>query len=136
RIVFATASDQHAVRAFEVNALDYLIKPIRPQRLADALRRVVTLAAEPRAPAPPSPAMEANDLIYLKTGSGASRFVPLAQIAAIESNENYSEARLGDGTRLFVRRTMKSWEETLPASHFVRVHRSTIVNLARYRGSD
>jgi two-component system LytT family response regulator len=134
RIIFATASDEHALRAFEVNALDYLLKPMRPQRLAETLRRVLG-SSETTMP-PPARPMSPGDLIYLKTGSGISRFVTLAEIAAIESDENYSEAYLGDGTRLFVRRTMKSWEEILPASHFVRVHRSTIINLARYRGAD
>ncbi len=136
RIIFVTAFDQHAVRAFEVNALDFLIKPARPQRLAEALRR---LALPPPAhdPAPSAhPALAPGDLIHLKIGNGTTRFVALADIAAIESNENYSTAHLGDGTRLLVRRTMKIWEDTLPASHFVRVHRGTIVNLARYRGSD
>ncbi len=145
RIIFATAFDQFAVRAFEVNALDYLIKPVRPQRLAEALRRLDGPPFESPAshPAPPAlvslpalPALAPDDLVYLKTGNGTSRFVALADIAAVASNENYSETHLGDGSRLFVRRTMKSWEDTLPATHFVRVHRGTIINLARYRGSD
>jgi two-component system LytT family response regulator len=146
-IVFVTASDQHAVRAFEVNALDYLIKPVRPQRLAETLQRLAPPPRESRglpssasetAPAEPPPtlALAPDDLVYLKTGNGTSRFVALADIVTIESNENYSEARLGDGTRLFVRRTMKSWEDALPATHFVRVHRSTIINVAHYRGAD
>jgi two-component system LytT family response regulator len=62
--------------------------------------------------------------------------VALRDIAAVEADENYAMVCLGDGGRLLVRRTLKTWEETLPASHFVRVHRGTIVNLARYRGSD
>ena len=136
RVIFVTAFDQHAVRAFEVNALDYLIKPVRPQRLAEALRRLAAPAPVAEAATTPLPALAPDDLVHLKIGNGSTRFVALADIAAIESNENYSEAYLGDGTRLFVRRTMKCWEDTLPASHFVRVHRSTIVNLARYRGSD
>lgn len=135
-VVFVTAFDEHAVRAFEVNALDYLIKPVRPQRLADALRRIASHRPDPAASAAPVRALAPDDLVHLKIGNGSTRFVALADIAVIESNENYSEAYLGDGTRLFVRRTMKCWEDTLPASHFVRVHRSTIINLARYRGSD
>ncbi|MFZ5497250.1 MAG: LytR/AlgR family response regulator transcription factor [Verrucomicrobiota bacterium] len=136
RIVFITASDQYAVRAFEVNALDYLIKPIRPQRLAEALRRCSGTPFEPPASAPPVPALTPGDSVYLKLGNGTSRFVALADIAAVVSNENYSEVHLGDSTRHLVRRTMKSWEDMLPATHFVRVHRTTIVNLARYRGAD
>jgi two-component system LytT family response regulator len=135
RVIFVTAFDQFAARAFEVNALDYLIKPVRPQRLEDALRRVTVPPPEPTASATPAAALTPSDLTYLKMGNGTTRFVALADLALIASNENYSEAHLGDGTRLFVRRTMKSWEESLPATHFVRVHRTAIVNLARYRGS-
>lgn len=131
RIIFITASDQHAVRAFEVNALDYLIKPIRPERLENALRRLAGAAS-----ASPPPAMTPADSVYLRIGNGTSRFVALADLALIVSNENYSEAHLGDGTRLLVRRTMKAWEDALPATHFVRVHRTAIVNLTRYRGAD
>lgn len=133
RIIFVTAFDQHAVRAFEVNALDYLIKPVRPQRLAEALRRH---SAPPVGPAPAGPVLAPGDHVHLRMGNGTSRFVALADIAAIASNENYSEAHLAGGTRLLVRRTMKSWEDALPATHFVRVHRTTIINLARYRGAD
>lgn len=138
RIIFITASDQHAVRAFEVNALDYLMKPIRPQRLAETLRRLVSATAgpaQPEAAAPPA-ALQPGDSVYLRIGNGTSRFVPLADIAAITANENYSDTLLANGKRLLVRRTMKTWEDTLPAAQFVRVHRGTIVNLDRYRGAD
>lgn len=136
RIVFVTAFDHHAVRAFEVNALDYLIKPVRPQRLAAAIRRHFAPPIVPFSSVPPVPAMTPGDFIHLGMGNGTSRFVALADLAAVTSNENYSEAYLGGGVRFLVRRTMKSWEDALPASHFVRVHRTTIVNLARYRGAD
>jgi two-component system LytT family response regulator len=136
RVIFVTAFDQFAVRAFEVNALDYLIKPVRPQRFDEALRRLAVPPAEPPASLVSLPALAPGDLVYLKTGNGTSRFVALAHIAMIASDENYSEVHLADDTRLFVRRTMKSWEDTLPATHFVRVHRSAIINLARYRGAD
>jgi two-component system LytT family response regulator len=135
RIIFVTAFDQYAVRAFEVNALDYLIKPVRPQRLAEALRRIAT-PPEPHPPAASLPALAPDDLVHLKSGNGTTRFVALPDIAAIDACENYTTVHLGDGNRLLVRRTMKTWEETLPASHFVRVHRGTIVNLSRYRGAD
>jgi two-component system, LytTR family, response regulator len=136
RIVFVTAFDQHAFRAFEINALDYLIKPVRPQRLAESLRRLAALPPESLASPPALPALAPDDHVYLKIGNGTTRFLALADLVAVESDENYSTVYLGDGSRLFVRRTMKTWEDTLPASHFVRVHRSMIVNLARYRGSD
>lgn len=130
RIIFVTAFDQFAARAFDINALDYLVKPVRPERLARALQRVAIPPA-----APPAAVLAPGDLVYLKTGNGTSRFIPLDQIAAIEADENYSLAHLAGGQRLQVRRTMKAWEDSLPPAHFVRVHRSTIINLARYRGA-
>ena len=132
-IIFVTAFSQYAVRAFEVNALDFLVKPITAVRLAEALRRIGSNTAEP---APANRNLLLTDLVHLKIGNGTTRFVALADIADIESDENYTTVRLGDSTRLLVRRTLKAWEEALPAAHFVRVHRTTIVNLARYRGSD
>jgi two-component system LytT family response regulator len=136
QVIFVTAHDEFALRAFEVNALDYLIKPVRPQRLAEALRRHSAPPVGAPAAGPAAPALAPGDHVYLRMGNGTSRFVALGDIAAIGSNENYSEAHLAGGTRLLVRRTMKAWEDTLPAAHFVRVHRTTIINLARYRGAD
>ena len=136
KIIFVTAFDRFAARAFEVNALDYLIKPVRPSRLAEALRRLTVVSPDSRSPLIVPAVLAPDDLVHLKCGNGATRFVALPDIAAIESCENYSTVQLGDGTQLLVRRTMKVWEETLPATHFVRVHRGTIVNLSRYRGAD
>jgi two-component system LytT family response regulator len=135
RIIFVTAFDAYAARAFEVNALDYLLKPVRPERLAEALRRIAGVPARPE-PRTPLPTLEPDDVAHLKIDNGTARFVALRDIAAVEADENYTLVCLADGARLLVRRTLKTWEQTLPASHFVRVHRGTIVNLARYRRSD
>ncbi len=131
RVIFVTAFDQHALRAFEVNAVGYLVKPVRPERLADSLRQFA--GAEPT---PPTVALRPDDLVHLKTGAGTTRFVPLAAIALVRSCENYSEVFLADGTHHLVRQTMKAWEERLPTSHFVRVHREAIVGLTHYLGSE
>ncbi len=133
RIIFVTAHSHYAVRAFEVNALDYLVKPIAAARLEAALRRAATNAVDP---APATPSLIPTDLVHLKIGNGTTRFVALADIVDIESDENYSTVRLGNGSHVLVRRTLKAWEDALPAAQFVRVHRTTIVNLARYRGAD
>lgn len=134
RIIFVTAYDRFALRAFEVNALDYLLKPVRPDRLAAAVQRLLTPGAEAApngsGPAEPVPALlQPDDCVYLKTDTRA-RLVPLAQISAIFSNENYSDVQLRTGERFLTRRTMKAWEDTLPATHFMRVHRQALVNLA------
>lgn len=151
RIIFVTAYDQHALRAFQVNALDYLLKPVDPARLAESLRRVASPSAvdhqratpssslvAPDAPlASPPPPLNVADRVLVKLGAGNERFLPLADIRTISSAENYSELLVGaDGERLFVRKTMKAWEEILPAAQFVRVHRQTIVNVQHVRDVD
>jgi two-component system LytT family response regulator len=141
RVVFVTAYDTHALRAFEINALDYLLKPVAPARLAEALRRLAAPAAgdEAAAELPAGPALRLDDTVFLRSGLRA-RFAPVADICLIAAHANYSEVRLADGSKIFIRKSLKAWEDTLPATHFMRVHRAQIVNLAhvtRYqRGAD
>lgn len=130
-VVFVTAHDEHALRAFEVNALDYLLKPIKPERLATSLARVGAAgrAAGAAGAAPAGERLKPDDTVYLKTDDGA-RFLPVAAIAALSSCENYCEVHLTSGERILVRQTMKAWEDRLPAPPFARVHRQLIVNFA------
>jgi two-component system, LytTR family, response regulator len=124
RTIFVTAFDKFAVRAFEVNALDYLLKPVSTERFAVALAKSTSdSAAAPRA------AFRADDTVLIQTEEG-KRFVPLAAISAVLSNENYSDVLLRTGERLLTRRTMKTWEDLLPSAQFLRVHRQAIVNVA------
>jgi two-component system, LytTR family, response regulator len=127
-IVFATAHDSYAVRAFEINALDYLLKPVVPARLAEALERV---PATPRdADHAPLGALRLEDTVYLRSGL-RGRFVPVADISLIVAHDNYCEVHLADGAKLLLRKSLKAWEDVLPATHFMRAHRTLIVNLAR-----
>jgi two-component system, LytTR family, response regulator len=125
RIIFVTAFDRHALRAFEVNALDYLLKPVAVERFAASLAR---LQGEGGAARPPAPAVTPTDTVLVHTEAG-DRFVPVVQISAIFSNENYSDLQLRTGERFLTRRTMKAWEDLLPAASFMRVHRQALVNL-------
>lgn len=131
RIIFVTAHDEHAVRAFAVNALDYLLKPVEPARLAESIRRSV---GQPPAAVDDSRwrsrAWRTDDSILVRL-EGGTRLLALAEIATITSNENYCDLELGNGERLFVRHTLKAWEEALPSPPFVRVHRQSVINLAR-----
>lgn len=131
RVIFATAHDAFALRAFEVNALDYLLKPVRATRLAEALTRLALPAAPP---ATARPRLRPSDIVHLNSGA-SSRFAPLANVSAIEAQENYSLVHLADGSRVLVRQSLKAWEEVLP-ENFARVHRTTMVNLERVTGSD
>jgi two-component system, LytTR family, response regulator len=130
RIIFVTAYDQFALRAFEVNALDYLRKPVRVARLAEALRRGSVV---PAAAVPPPP-LRVDDIVQVKTGPGAARFLRLADVVLITSQDNYTELALANGQRLLVRLTLAAWEARLPGTHFMRVHRQAIVSLSRIEG--
>lgn len=132
RVVFVSAYDKFALRAFEVNALDYLQKPVRVARLAETLRRAAP-APGPAMPGP-LPPLRGDDLVHVKTGPGAARFIRLSELVAIGSQDNYTELRLAGGERVLVRQTLAGWEERLPAANFLRVHRQTIVNLHFLRG--
>lgn len=128
RTIFVTAFDRHALRAFEVNALDYLLKPVSPERFAASLARLGQPAGAPDADPAAAP-LAADDTVFVRTDAG-DHFVPVTAIAAVLSNLNYSDVCLRTGRRLFTRRTMKAWGDLLPLDTFVRVHRHALVNVA------
>lgn len=126
RIIFVTAYDAFALRAFEVNALDYLLKPVSDERLAEALRRLAPAGPEPEIPGAP---LRLDDTVFLR-GSQHACFAAVGSISVITAHDNYSEVRLADGTKVFLRKSLKAWEDVLPTPQFMRVHRTQIVNLA------
>lgn len=125
-VVFTTAYDQHALAAFERNALDYLLKPIDPARLEAAL-------AKARARLRPAPAVTvsslkgADDMVFLRDGERCW-FVRLGDIAGFEACGNYAQAWF-DGQRPLINRTLTSLEEKLDPQLFFRASRSHLVNL-------
>jgi two-component system LytT family response regulator len=123
-IIFITAFDQFAIRAFEVHALDYLLKPIRKERLADAIQRILdNITVKPR----PAKAQSASDMIYVMI-DGSLRPIKLPQLKCITAEGNYSFVYYQDGKRELVLRNLGEWMDVLPGNPFVRIHRSTIVN--------
>lgn len=125
KIIFVTAFDAYAIRAFEVNALDYLLKPINPARLARAIER---LTLHDSAPAPPLRALEYEDRLFIEVNE-RSRFLKVSDIIVISAMGDYSEIFSCDGEKSLVLKPLKDWEERLPAKHFTRIHRSTIINV-------
>jgi two-component system LytT family response regulator len=126
-VVFVTAFDQYAVRAFEVNALDYLLKPVAPARLARAVDRL----AKPNdgtAGSPAAPRLEYQDRLFLRLDDRMG-FVKVADIVSIVSDGDYSIVRLAGGRTHRARKSLRDWAARLPENAFARVHRSTIVNL-------
>lgn len=122
-IIFVTAYDQFAIRAFECNAMDYLLKPVEPERLALSLDRVRQGISPPASP------MTGADSVFIKDGQIA-RLVPWAEIFSIQSDGNYTRLSLSDGTRLYVQRTLKTWVAQAPESILLQIHRSTLVQKA------
>jgi two-component system LytT family response regulator len=145
-VIFVTAYDTFAVRAFELDALDYLVKPLHETRFQDALararerlqsreavelsRRLSLLLANgtdddgPLSPEPP------RRLVI--GASGSDLFVDVAEIAWIEADDYYAAIHAA-GRRHLMRESLASLEDRLDRSQFVRVHRSAIVNLAHVR---
>ena len=143
-VVFVTAYDQYALRAFEVHALDYVLKPFNAERFSQALQRaraaiarhddvdgsiekdrlrslVASLAAEQR---------ERQRIVV--RSSGRVFFVKVDDIDWIEAEGNYVRLHMGPQSHL-LRETMKGMESVLDVSQFIRIHRSTIVNADRIR---
>ena len=129
-IVFVTAHNAYAVRAFDINALDYLVKPVHPDRLAAALARI--RAATPPVPALATARIATDDVVALRE-DGGMRVVPLRRITHIESAENYTRVHVAGEPPAFVRRPMVEWDRLLPDPQFLRVSRSLIVQLAAVR---
>ncbi len=124
--IFVTAFDAYAVRAFEVHALDYLLKPVDPARLAEALAR----ARDPTAArAAPPPAAYGYDDLFFHDDARSPRFVRIRDIAFIRAAGNYTELHLAAGPPLLVLQSLTTWETQLAGAPFVRVHRSLLVNL-------
>lgn len=132
-IIFVTAHDQYAVRAFEVEAFDYLLKPVAPDRLAAAIQRVLGRSSAPPFPVAPSP--PPGDMLVLRD-RGHVRRVALPDIAAVEADGHYSRVYLANEPPMHIQRGIASWTGQLPAPQFLRVDRSLIVNLARVRSLD
>ena len=126
-VVFVTAFDQYAVRAFEVNALDYLLKPVAPARLARAVERLALPNDHPVA-GQPAARLDYQDRLFLRLDDRMG-FVKVADIVSIVSDGDYSIVQLVSGRTHRARKSLREWTTRLPENSFARVHRSTIVNL-------
>jgi two-component system LytT family response regulator len=128
KVIFVTAFDAHAIRAFEVNALDYLLKPINPERLTRALERLAATSDSRAASHGSLRKLEYEDRLFIDT-SERSGFLKLSAVECICGAGDYSEVFTSDGKKILVLKPLKEWEERLPERYFSRIHRSTIINL-------
>ncbi len=133
-VVFVTAHDQFALRAFAASAADYLLKPVVPERLALALHharhgRIPPDAVSSAPAAAPTP-LGLDDTLILRD-TGRLRRVRLGDIAAIVAEGSYTHVHLAAERSLFIPRSMNTWAPQLPTPPFLRADRSLFVNLSR-----
>lgn len=126
KLIFVTAYDEFAIRAFEANALDYLLKPVNPERLAKTLERITE--NDNRRRETTLRKLDYDDRLFLEIGE-RSRFLKINTIKCICADGDYSNVFTDDGRKHLVTKPLKEWENRLPEQYFVRVHRSVIVNL-------
>jgi DNA-binding LytR/AlgR family response regulator len=119
-VVFITAHDDHAVDAFELNAVDYVLKPVREDRLAEAVRRVVDSAGG-------GDSASSEDSIPVELG-GVTRFIPRADVLYVEAHGDYARLHTASGSHL-IRSPLATLEEEWRDAGFVRIHRSLLVAL-------
>jgi len=117
-IVFVTAHDEHAVDAFDVHAVDYVLKPVRQERLREAVRRVVGSGG---------PAPQQEETIAVELG-GVTRFVSRSAVLFVEAQGDYARLHTRDGQHL-VRVPLSTLEEQWRGAGFVRIHRSLLVSI-------
>jgi len=127
KLIFTTASDEYAVKAFKFSAVDYLLKPIDPDELMDAVSKVeqqdqstdrIGLLKE-NFDQPKRLALNTLDKIHI---------VEVAEILRCESHINYTMFYFTDGTKLLVTKTLKEFDKLLTDHHFIRVHQSHLIN--------
>jgi two-component system LytT family response regulator len=128
-VVFVTAYDEYALGAFEVHALDYLLKPYSADRFKSALVHAREHLGARQKPGAHPPPYERRDRLVIKS-SGRIYFIRTRDIDWCEANGNYVRLHVGAQTHL-VRGTMAHIESQLDPAQFVRIHRSTIVNVDR-----
>ncbi len=135
-IIFTTAYDQFAIRAFELNAVDYLMKPFEKRRFLDAVKKAIekikaglgnSESASQLLAKKPESASPVNRIVVRK--ANAINIIPVDQIRYVESQDDYVMIYHSGGKAL-KQQTMKFYEENLPKEDFVRIHRTYIVNVA------
>jgi len=126
-VIFTTAYDEYALKAFEVNALDYLLKPVEPKRLADALLKVKQKDEEEMLSYNNRGILGENDQVFVKDGERCW-FVKLSDVRLFESVGNYAKVFFGTNKPLILK-SLNALEERLDEKVFFRANRKHIINL-------
>lgn len=124
QVIFTTAFSEHAYRSFDYSAVDYLLKPISPERLAEAVQKLLDLNGTPSPSALP---LEPDSKIFIKDDDEC-HLISLKSIRYFESCKNYVRVFFDD-KKAFIKKPLSSIEKRLPAQYFFKVSRQHIVNL-------
>lgn len=126
-VVFVTAHDEYAIKAFDVNALDYLLKPVQPARLSDTVKKLMSHISEQKNAPENSNALNETDQVFVKDGERCW-FVKLGEVRLFESEGNYVRLYFGTSKPLILR-SLNYLDERLNNKTFFRASRKHIINL-------
>ncbi|CAN5751034.1 LytTR family DNA-binding domain-containing protein [soil metagenome] len=126
-VVFVTAHDEYAIKAFDVSALDYLLKPVQPARLSDTIKKLMSHLAEQKNAPENSNALNETDQVFVKDGERCW-FVKLGEVRLFESEGNYVRLYFGTSKPLILR-SLNYLDERLNNKTFFRASRKHIINL-------
>ena len=133
-VVFVTAYDKYALKAFEANALDYLTKPVKASRLALTIDRLRKQPAQSEAASSAAAGpLELRDLVLLRE-KNSMRMVEAGEICAVEAEADYTRIHLAGGHTVLMRKRMAQWEQELPAPPFQKISRRLLLNIPRIKG--
>ena len=128
-VIFTTAYDEHALKAFEVNALDYLLKPIQPERLAEAVKKLdIKVSEKPDGEKEDEGRLGINDQVFVKDGNKCW-FVSLSKVRLFESDGNYIKVYFDD-FKPMIHKSLNALDEKLDSKSFFRASRKHIINLS------
>lgn len=128
KVIFVTAYDEYALKAFEVSALDYLLKPIEPERLAESLLKVKQEEVKKAQSDSGDKKLGLEDQVFVKDGDRCW-FVSLSNVRVFESDGNYIKVYF-DGNRPMIHKSLNALDEKLDSRHFFRASRKHIINLS------
>ena len=139
-VVFVTAYDKYALKAFEAHALDYLTKPVKASRLALTIDRLQRRPQHAGATPPGEAAqgvaagtLELRDLVLLRE-KNSMHMVEAGEICAVEAEADYTRIHLTGGHTVLMRKKMAHWEQELPAPPFQKISRGLLLNMPRIKG--
>lgn len=130
KVVFVTAYSQFAVQAFEIEAVDYLLKPVRPERLTDAIQRLHNACNEEQEIDGKNPQYLTEDKVCLRT-PGRTLMSATSEIAALEADGDFTKVYVAGEPPLMICQTLGTYEQSLPTPPFLRLDRSLMVNSGR-----